>query len=107
MASYDLRGTGPKGTLAFSGECTIEHAAAMKQAFVEAVEKFTELDLDMTGIERADLTFLQLVISAQAELAKDGRVLSASSGTPRVVADLAEDAGMSLGSYEQCFWKKG
>lgn len=107
MASYELHGTGTSGTLAFAGQCTIEHAGVMKKALAEALERYEELDLDMTAVESADLTFLQLVVAAQAEMAKGGRSLSASRGTPPVVADLADEAGMSLGSYEQCFWKKG
>jgi anti-anti-sigma regulatory factor len=107
MASYELHGTGPSGTLAFSGQCTIEHAAVMKQALTEALERFEDLDLDMTAVESADLSFLQLVVATQAEMGKRGKSLSASRGTPPVVADLADEAGMSLGSYEQCFWKKG
>ncbi|MCK9240085.1 STAS domain-containing protein [Desulfocurvus sp.] len=107
MASFKLDGTGTSGTLAFAGQCTIEHAEAMKKALTEALERFEELDLDMSAVEGADLSFLQLVVAAQVEMGKRGRSLSASRGTPPVVADLADQAGMSLGSYEQCFWKKG
>lgn len=107
MASYELRGSGPEGTLAFTGECTIEHAENMKQGFIEALGKFEELDLDMRAIERVDITFLQLVVATQVELEKNGKSLTATEGTPPIVAEAAEEAGMTLGSYEHCFWKKG
>lgn len=107
MATFELRGGGAEGTLVLTGECTIEHAADLKNGFTEALEKFQQVDLDMTGVERADLTFLQLVLAAEAELAKSGRTLTAKAGTPPVVAELAAQAGLTLGNYEQYFWKKG
>ena len=102
MATFELRGGGAEGTLVLTGECTIEHAADLKNGFTEALEKFQQVDLDMTGVERADLTFLQLVLAAEA-----GRTLTAKAGTPPVVAELAAQAGLTLGNYEQYFWKKG
>jgi len=107
MASFELRGSGPQGTLVLSGECTIAQAGDMKNAFMKALETYEELDLDMSGIKQADLTLLQLVMATHAELAKKGKSLSATAGTPPIVASLAEEAGLTLGSYEQCFWKKG
>ncbi len=106
MARYELRGDGASGVLALDGECTIEHAEELKKGFSEALERFRQVDLDLTGVERADLTLLQLVLAAEAELARDGRTLTAELGVPPVVADLAAEAGLTLGHYERYFWKK-
>lgn len=107
MAEYTLRETDAGGVIAFSGECTIEYAELMKKGFEEALERFDEVDLDATGVERADLVFLQLVLAVQAELAGKGKALTAEAGLSPVVVDLADEAGLTLASYEQCFWKKG
>ncbi|BBD07496.1 STAS domain-containing protein [Desulfovibrio ferrophilus] len=106
MAKYDMIGAGPEGTLVLSGEWTIESASMLKQAFQEALERFEELALDLSGVDRADLIFLQTVCAAQAELKSKGKNLKAAGSTSAAVEELAGTAGFLMGSVDNCFWRR-
>lgn len=106
MAKFELKGDGPEGILALSGEWTIENAAELKAAFLEALDRYEELALDSSGVERADLIFLQTVCAAQADLQTRGKNLKAQGYLSAAVEELASDAGFMMGSVENCFWRR-
>lgn len=106
MAHYDMIGNGLEGTLVLSGEWTIENAATLKQALLEALERFEEPALDISGVTRADLIFLQTICAAQAELQSKGKELQAAGSISAAVEELAEVAGFQLGSVDHCFWRR-
>lgn len=106
MAQFELKGDGPEGILALSGEWTIENAAELKTVFLDAMERYEELALDCTGVERADLIFLQTVCAAQAELQTRGRNLTAQGHLSAAVEELALAAGFMMGSVDNCFWRR-
>jgi len=106
MAQYELDGAGTEGVLTLSGEWTIENASELKAAFLEAIDRFEELSLDLSGVERADLTLLQTVCAAQVELAGKGKELKASGSISAAVEELAQNAGFMMGSVDNCFWRR-
>jgi len=99
-------GAGSEGTLVLSGEWTIESAARLKQALQEACERFESLALDLSGVTRVDLIFLQTVCAAQGELQSKGRELGTAGPVSAAVEELAEAAGFRLGSVDHCFWRR-
>ena len=63
---------GGKPVYAVTGKCTVEHAAALRQALLEAVSANTVLSLDVSGVEEADITFLQLLLATALTLEQSG-----------------------------------
>lgn len=65
---------GGRLTLTLSGKCTVEHAAALREALLGAVTA-SELALDVSQVEEVDVTFLQLLLSTALTLGRDGKTL--------------------------------
>ena len=57
------------------GKCTVEHAVALRDALLEAVGGTQPVSLDISGVEEADVTFLQLMLSTAQTLERSGRKL--------------------------------
>ena len=51
--------------ISFTGKATAEAAAEIRDALSEALQKSHSVLLDVAGIEKADVSFLQLLISAE------------------------------------------
>ena len=62
--------------LGIAGKCTVEHAATLRQGLLEALAADPRLALDISGVEEADITFLQLVLSTALTVARGGGVLT-------------------------------
>jgi anti-anti-sigma regulatory factor len=61
--------------LGISGKCTVEHAAALHEGLLAAVKADKELVLDISDVQEADITFLQLLLSAALTLERTGKTL--------------------------------
>ncbi len=61
-----------KPVFAVAGKCTVEHAAALRQALLEAIAAAPVLTLDVSGVEEADITFLQLLLATAVSLEQNG-----------------------------------
>lgn len=57
--------------LAISGKCTVEHAAALRQALLAALAGGS-LTLDVSRVEEVDVTFLQLLLATALTVAREG-----------------------------------
>ncbi|MFU2207064.1 STAS domain-containing protein [Solidesulfovibrio sp. C21] len=62
--------------LGIAGKCTVEHAAALRQALLQAVGEGRPLALDISGVEDADISFLQLLLATALTLDRDGRTFA-------------------------------
>lgn len=51
--------------LVCSGNATVEAAAEIREALIEALQKSKRVSLDVKGIEKVDVSFLQLLIAAE------------------------------------------
>lgn len=67
---------GGKFVLGIAGKCTVEHAAALRDALLAAVSTDPRLALDVSGVEEADVTFLQLVLSTALTVERSGGKLT-------------------------------
>ena len=66
---------GTRFVLGISGKCTVEHATALREGLLEAVGTGRPLALDISGVEDADITFLQLLLATAQTLDRNGRTL--------------------------------
>lgn len=87
------KGDGGRLTLAISGKCTVEHAAPLREALLEAVAADKQLSLDVSGVEEADITFLQLVLATALTLQREGGALSRTGSVSEAAREAARVAG--------------
>ncbi|EKO40014.1 MAG: hypothetical protein B193_1235 [Solidesulfovibrio magneticus str. Maddingley MBC34] len=86
---------GGKPVYALAGKCTVEHAAALRQALLEAVSVNTVLTLDVSGVEEADITFLQLLLATVLTLEQNGGSLRRHGSVSPAALAAARVAGFS------------
>ncbi|MGY2052873.1 STAS domain-containing protein [Methylobacterium sp. JK268] len=51
--------------LALTGPCGLKAAEALRETLIAALAEGGPLDIDGAGVERADIAFVQLLVSAQ------------------------------------------
>ena len=86
---------GGKPVYAVAGKCTVEHAAALRQALLEAVSANPVLTLDVSGVEEADITFLQLVLSTAHTVARSGGTLTRHGPVSQAAISAARVSGFT------------
>lgn len=67
---------GTTQVLGIAGKCSVEHAAALRDALLAALAAAPSLALDISAVEEADITFLQLLLSTAITLEQNGGVLT-------------------------------
>jgi phospholipid transport system transporter-binding protein len=75
-------------------DCTLRHAKATAGALAQMLESRAGLDVDCSGVEQADITFVQTLIAAQRSCAASGVPFSLS-GMSDVVASAFQRAGVT------------
>lgn len=94
LEGFTLEVTDDGGILLLHGEVTIERSAQLREALLDVLSRFASVQLDMTRVEAADISFLQL-LRAAVQTASARRVSLAARGAlaPAIVA-LVERAGL-------------
>ena len=67
-------------------DCTVGSIAALAGTAREAFAAGTGLTLDGSGVENADITFVQLVVSAQASFAAQSRPFALVDPSPAILS---------------------
>ncbi|MGB6947325.1 MAG: STAS domain-containing protein [Bryobacteraceae bacterium] len=83
----------------WEGDCTISSAAELKLALVEGLASGQPLELDLERAGQIDISFLQLLWSAEREAARAG--LGFVSRVPESAAAAARVAGFERFPGEQ------
>jgi anti-anti-sigma regulatory factor len=78
---------------AITGKCTVEHAAALREALLTVTSLGKPVTLDISGVEDADITFLQLLLATAQTLEKRGASLSREGPVSRGVGEAARISG--------------
>ncbi|MEI7811840.1 MAG: hypothetical protein WCJ01_05370 [Ignavibacteria bacterium] len=86
--------TEKKGILALDGSLTIIRATEIKNSLIDAMKKVQSLEVDISGAEDFDLSFLQLLYSAHKTSLGVKKNFSISAGYPEVFELLIKDAGL-------------
>lgn len=79
--------------VAISGKCTVEHATALREALLAATGPGKPVVLDISEVEDADITFLQLLLATTQTLEKRGASLSREGSISRAVGEAARISG--------------
>ncbi len=81
------------GRLKVSGEATIAAAAEAREHLLAAIERLPSLEVDLSGVEAADLAFVQVICAAHRECVVRGREIRLSSTPPDCVRQAMEQSG--------------
>ena len=81
--------------LGIAGKCSVEHAATLRDALLAAVATAPSLALDISGVEEADITFLQLLLSTAITLEQNGGALSRHGPVSQAALTAARVSGFT------------
>ncbi|MBF0213264.1 MAG: STAS domain-containing protein [Magnetococcales bacterium] len=81
------------GTLSLTGDLTIRNAAEFKEAVANAMDQTQQLELNLSEVERIDLTTLQILCAAHRTMLKKGRTLTISGAIPPALRETMQQAG--------------
>ena len=101
-----------RGRLVLEGELTLEHVRQLHEELRSSMENVRKLDVDISGVVEADLSFLQLLCSAHRTAVKTGKTLNFVKDIPESVRQVMENNGYSrqnscsLDVGKTCLWTK-
>lgn len=81
-------------TVTLPGDCTVRTIGTLHGEIAAALAATTDLALDCGAVERADIAFVQLVVSAAGTAERQARRL-ALVGVPEVVQSAFARAGLT------------
>ena len=88
------------------GESTkIREIEGIRSTLLEAFQLHEDLELDVSQVAEADLSFLQLVEAARKFAATEGKRFRLTAPATAPLADLLDRAGFNSGAHD--FWFKG
>jgi anti-anti-sigma factor len=96
--------------LALSGEMTIQRIAEIKKQLSEILAETNELALDLKDVNRADLTFLQLLCSAHRTAQSSGKKIhcsEVSEAVDQAISDagfVRDNMGCGQDCTDSCLW---
>jgi ABC-type transporter Mla MlaB component len=93
----------PTVVLGFSGEATIRQAEGLAERFKQALASSDRIEIDCSGLEEVDFTFIQLVISARKSAKAAGKVLAMSEPAKGALLDALLTCGAQDGPRAP-FW---
>ena len=82
----------------------MEHAAALREALLKAVAAGSVLALDVSGVEEADVTFLQLVLATALTLQREGKTLRRHGPVSEAAGQAARVSGFDRTPQLQTFF---
>lgn len=68
--------------LSMKGDCTVAGARELREALSSVLDEAAGVVLDVKGVGEADITFLQLLLAADAYAREQGRLLSLTGPIP-------------------------
>lgn len=99
MFDHALEETAAGATLALHGNLVIQHAQELKTALLAALAKSNHLLVDLSRVENADVSALQLLCAAQREAAHLGGALALTGRPAAGFQRTVQDAGF----IDRCF----
>ncbi|NGZ05179.1 MAG: STAS domain-containing protein [Magnetococcales bacterium] len=93
MFHFNMDAARSVGVLSLNGDLTIRNAAELKEAMSQAMDQSKQLELNLTEVERVDLTTLQILCSAHRTLLKNGKTLTIAGTLSPALRDAVQQAG--------------
>ncbi len=86
---------GSDAAIVLTGRLTIERAAELKDMFAQALDAGDDVSVDLSGVEDADVTFLQVLWAAYTSAGQRGLRISLAGEIPESLKELAGRAGLA------------
>lgn len=78
----------------FQGDCGVERAAELKEQLQAALNEEPEcVQLDLTGVTRADVSLQQLICAAHRSYSRQGKRLALAGSAPEPVLQMQQSGG--------------
>ena len=82
------------------GACGVERAAEIKEQLLAVLEEDAErVELDLSGVTRADVSLQQIVCSAHRSFFRKGKKMVLSGGPTEAVQRVVQSGGFGSGCY--------
>lgn len=104
MGTFRQQDTGAATRLDLEGDFTIMHAEGLRDALQEALSGAEALELDLSRVEKVDVTFFQLVQAAQKSAEAMDKKITCVGEVPEGVFEEAQATGM-LEVKGICNWR--
>ncbi len=101
---------GKDGLLVFTGDVTIASAGQVKDVLLSAVKEVARLNIDLTGVEATDISFLQILCAAHRQMSMEDKQICLSGGMSGVIENMLhrtgykKKIGCSNESMSSCLW---
>jgi len=79
--------------LSFSGDLTVSNAELFKTSLVDAMKNTDNLVLNLSGITRADISFLQIVCSVHKKAINSNRSIKIDDNPSIIYKETLRDSG--------------
>lgn len=99
MIDFLINDNDNMGILTMAGEMTVERAVEVKAALMKAFDKVDKVVINLEKVTELDLSFLQLLCSAQQSSVIRNKRLTIDNHLPEVFRQTVENAGFSLHIY--------
>ncbi|MBF0140705.1 MAG: STAS domain-containing protein [Magnetococcales bacterium] len=95
MIDLSVDDAGDAGTLTLSGGITIQHAAQLKDTLLEGISAAKGLVIDLSEVDRVDLSAIQLLFAAHRGLNDKGKSLTVAGTIPEAWHNAVKESGYS------------
>jgi two-component system, chemotaxis family, sensor kinase CheA len=85
VEGFLLHGDKGCGELRLEGNASLDRAEQVKSALLRGLELFYDMKIDLSGVEQADFSLLQLLHSARITGLRKGLVVTYGAGSPAVL----------------------
>ncbi len=102
VEGFGLRVDGRRCVLVLTGDVTIERAAQLKSALLKAMARFSKIEIDLTGLERADLSLLQIICAAHRSAPGLGVEIDLHGAPSSAFIQTARRAGLLSTDPQRC-----
>lgn len=96
----------PTVVIGFSGEATIRQANDIAERLKHALASSDRVEIDCSGITEADITFIQLMISAHQTASAAGKIVELSAPARGPLLEIVTICGVENGPRAH-FWLEG
>jgi anti-anti-sigma regulatory factor len=87
--------SGNDGFLALTGHITIMESLEIKKILMTAIDQVNTLMVDFSGIDSADVSFIQIICAAHQEAFLSEKKIHLSGPLPDTIRDLLKNSGYS------------
>ena len=103
--------SGGAGALAFSGAATVRTVETLRSALLAAMREHAAVELDCSGIDEVDVSFIQLLLAARRSAASRGQALALAHPASGALHDALTRGGFLVAldgaaSGDADFWLK-